>query len=131
MRQKRTGLTKVIALTALILAITSAVTAQGRDLTGRWTGTFNRHGTPVTLVLNLKGSDNQVIGALTDPGGNQMPIQEWNLEGNQLAFTVSANEHGHPRKDRFVGIIEDDLIKLLQRNTQKYDPPIIFHRNKK
>jgi len=124
---------EVIILIAVAISISAATwtTAAGqeRDLSGRWTGTFNRNGTAVTLVLNLKSSDNHVTGVLVDPGGNQMPIQEWKLEGEQLVFTVSAKEHGHSRTDHFVGVVEGDLIRLLQRNNQKYDPPIAFHRD--
>jgi len=131
MRWSKVDVITLIAAAISILAATCATAAcQERDLSGRWTGTFNRNGTAVTLVLNLKSSDNRVTGVLVDPGGNQMPIQEWKLEGEQLVFTVSAKEHGHSRTDHLVGVVEGDLIKLLQRNAQKYDPPITFHRDK-
>jgi len=118
----------VIAVAVSILAITCAAAPQSRDLTGRWTGTFNRHGTPVTLVMNPKSPDKQVTGTLLDPGGNEMPIREWRLEGKQLTFEASAKEHGHARTDHFVGLVEDEVITLLEHNGRKYDPPITFHR---
>ena len=127
MRRSR-AMANVIAVAVSILAITCAAAPQSKDLTGRWTGTLNRHGTPVTLVLNLRSSDNQVTGTLVDPGGNEMPIHEWRLEGKQLTFEVSAKEHGHSRTDHFVGLVEDELITLLEHNGHKYDPPVRFHR---
>ena len=129
MRENMLAGLRLIGAVAAILAITGAAPAQDKDLSGRWTGTFNRRGSPVALVLNLRVSDNQVAGELADPGGNKMPIHNWKLEGNQLTFEVSAKEHGRPRTDHFVGVVEDDLIKLLEHNNQKYEPPITFHRN--
>jgi hypothetical protein len=130
MRRSIVQVAALIATAISILAATSAAAAQQkRDLSGRWTGTFHRNGTAVTLVLNLQSSDSYVTGVLVDPGGNQMPIQEWKIEGTQLTFAVLAKEHGHSRTDHFIGVVEGDLIKLLQRNAQKYDPPIAFHRD--
>jgi len=120
----------VVAVVSVASAMCEAAAPQKTDLGGRWTGIFNRHGTPVTLVLALKTSDGQVSGVLLDPGGNQMPIHEWKLEGTQLTFEVSAKEHGHARTDDFVGVVADEAITLLQHNGQKYDPPINFHRDK-
>lgn len=127
---KVTMVTVVLTIVSVLAATTASAVPQGTDLAGRWTGIFNRHGTPVTLVLNLKTSDGQVGGVLVDPAGNQMPIHEWKLKGNQLTFEVSAREHGHPRTDHFVGVVEGDAITLLQHNAQKYDPPITFHRDR-
>jgi hypothetical protein len=129
MRESITMRLRLTAVVTAILTIAAVTFAQAKDLSGRWTGTFNRRGSPVTLVLNLRVSDNQVTGELADPGGNKMPIQNWKLEGNQLTFEVSAKEHGRPRTDHFVGVVEDDSIKLLEHNNQKYEPPITFHRN--
>lgn len=126
---KVTMVTVVLAIVP-VLAATELAVPQGTDLAGRWTGIFNRHGTPVTLVLNLKTSDGQVGGVLVDPAGNQMPIHEWKLKGKQLTFEVSAKERGHPRTDHFVGVVEDDVITLIQHNAQTYDPPITFHRDR-
>ena len=119
----------LVAILTSILTITGAASAQDKDLSGRWTGTFNGKGRPATLVLKLRVSDNQVTGELVDPHGNQMPIRNWKLEGNQLTFDASAKEHGRPRTDHFVGVVEDDLIKLLEHNNQKHEPPITFRRN--
>jgi hypothetical protein len=122
--------TVVLAFVLVLAATTASAIPQGTDLAGRWTGIFNRHGTPVTLVLSLKTSDGQVNGILADPAGNQMPIHEWKLKGTQLTFEVSAKEHGHARTDHFVGVVAEGVVTLLQHNGQKYDPPITFHRNK-
>ena len=119
----------VIAVAVSIPAITCGAAPQSRDFTGRWTGMFNRHGTPVTLVMKLKSSDKQVTGTLVDPVGNQMPIREWRLEGKQLSFEVSAKEHGHARTDHFVVLVDDEVITLLEHNGHKYDPPITFRRD--
>lgn len=129
MRENIVARLRLIAIVSSILTITCAASAQDKGLSGRWTGTFNGKGRPITLVLNLRVSGNQVTGELVDPGGNQMPIHNWKLEGNQLTFEVSAKEHGRPRTDHFVGLVEDDLIKLLEHNNQKYEPPITFRRN--
>lgn len=94
-----------------VASLTFVASAQDMDLSGRWTGTFNGKGRPVTLVLNLRVSDNQMTGELVDPGGNHMPIHDWKLEGNHFTFEVSAKEHGRPRTDHFVGVVEDDAIQ--------------------
>lgn len=124
------AMANVIAVAVAILATTCAAAPQSRDFTGRWTGTFNGKGKPITLVLNLKSSGDEVTGMLVDPGGNQMPIQEWKLEGSQLTFEVLAKEHGHSRRDHWVGVVQDEAITLLQHGGRKYDPPITFHRDK-
>ena len=120
---------KVIAAFIAILTIAAATSAQDKDLSGRWEGTFNRRGSPVTLVLSLKVTDNRVTGALIDPVGHEMRIHNWKLEGKQLTFDVSAKEHGRPGTDHFVGVVEDDVIKLFEHNNQEYEPPLTFHRN--
>jgi hypothetical protein len=118
----------VIALAASILAITSAVSAQGRDVSGRWTAKLEKGGRSMTSTMNLRASGDQVTGTIDLAPDVTVQIRNGKFEGSQLTFDVTAPEHGRTKEVHFAGDIGDDVITLRNESRDKQGKTMIFHK---
>jgi len=114
----------------LLLALGLTMPAFGADITGRWTAPFNREGTPVTIVMNLKVSGSDVTGTITTPRGQELKIENGKLEGEKLTFETNIEgPNGRKFNPHYTGEIKEDAIKMTTEiNGQPGGQPINFHR---
>ena len=114
----------------LLLALDLTVPAFGADISGRWTAPFNREGTPVTIVMNLKVSGSDVTGTITTPRGQELKIENGKLEGDKLTFETNIEgPNGRKFNPHYTGEIKEDAIKMTTEiNGQPGGQPINFHR---
>src|SRR5579862_5071683 len=83
------------------------------DINGRWTAPFNREGTPVTLVMNLKVSGADVNGTMTTARGPEMNIENGKLDGDKISFETNLEGPGGRKFNiHYSGTVREDSIKL-------------------
>jgi hypothetical protein len=87
---------KTKALTTALLLLCSFVVclAAAAGLNGKWTGSvkINRED-EVDLVYNFKVKGDKLSGTVESPTGDELPIEDGILEGNNFAFTVKAGKY--------------------------------------
>lgn len=116
---------------AAVLIIVSAAFADNKELSGRWVAPFNREGTPVTIVMNLKVSGNDVAGTITHARGMEMKIESGKLEGDKISFETNVEApNGRKLNFHYEGEVSNDLIKLHSVvNGQAGNQVLNFHRS--
>jgi hypothetical protein len=97
------------------------------DLSGHWTGTIALGQRIATAVLELAACGSEVRGTLTDVSGQVSQIKNWQLEGHQFSFDLSA-EQGYPEGVHFVGNIENGEMKLHAVFGAESGPTIVLHK---
>jgi TonB family protein len=76
----------------LVVAVAAINTLLAADLSGRWTGTMETNGRGVPIYLTLKQNDDGPSGSVvTGNDTRQVPIQNAELRGDELAFEVRDN----------------------------------------
>lgn len=119
-----------IAIRAAIVFMAVLVFAQESELTGRWQATLKKGDRTGTSVMDLTVSGTQVTGTLSDPSGQIWQIENGKLEGDQLAFDVTAREHGGTKRIHFFGQVTNDLITLHNESKGKPGQTMVFHKMK-
>jgi len=102
------------------------VFAQENEFTGRWQATLNKGDRTGTAIMDVTLSGTQVTGTLSDPSGQIWQIENGRLEGNQLAFDVTAREHGGKKKIHFFGEVTTDVITLQNESRGKQGQTMSF-----
>ena len=116
---------------AAVLTIISAAFADSKDISGRWVAPFNREGTPVTIVMNLKVSGNDVTGTITHARGMEMKIENGKLDGEKISFETNVEApNGRKFNFHYEGEVSNDSIKLHSVvNGQPGNQVLNFHRS--
>jgi len=115
-----------VSLAMLILAM--FVLAQVSDPSGRWTATLQRDDRTGVATINLKADGTHVTGTLSEPSGQTLQIENGTLEGGQLNFDCSAQEHGGTKRIHFFGQVTNDAITLHNQSNGKEGVTVTFHR---
>lgn len=118
----------------LLLSVLAALIVPAfadKDISGRWTAPFNREGTPVTLVMNLKVSGSDVSGTMTTARGKEMTIENGKLDGDKLTFDCNIEGPGGRKFHlHYVGTVVEDSIKMQgEANDQPQGQTLNFHRS--
>lgn len=119
-----------IAFTLTILVFTLSAVSQENTYNGRWTATLKKGDKTGTATLNMTVSGTSVTGTLSDPSGQVWQIENGKLEGNQIAFDVTAREHGGTKSIHFFGEVADGLITLHNESHGKRGQTMSFRRPK-
>jgi hypothetical protein len=95
----------------LVLAVLACAAVADVDVSGKWSGTFNRTGPngekdEGTALLILKQSGTEITGTVGPSEDEQFPIQKGTIEGNKI--TLEADHGGHTMKIDLV--LADDRI---------------------
>lgn len=70
----------------------ASATATSASLTGEWTLTVpGPNQEPVELPLTLKQEGTKITGGVARPGGGQLAIENGEIRGNEVAFTIKRN----------------------------------------
>ena len=117
-----------IAIRAAIVFMAVLVFAQESELTGPWQATLKKGDRTGTSVMDLTVSGTQVTGTLSDPSGQIWQIENGKLEGDQLAFDVTAREHGGTKNIHFFGQVTADAITLHNESNGKQGVTMTFHK---
>lgn len=122
-----------VLVVAVAMVLACAAAGEGKDISGRWVAPFNREGTPVTIVMNLKVSGGEVTGTITHARGMEMKIENGKLEGDQLNFECNIEGPGGRKFNfHYSGDVVEDSIKLRGAvNGQEGGQTLNFHRSDK
>ena|SRR5215469_1324735 len=125
-----TKMLKVSAVAFAIFLLALVAFAQGKDVNGRWTTTLERDQQSMTLKMDLKVSGNSVTGTIDVAPDVTAEIQNGKLEHDQLAFDITAPEHGRTKSIHFTGDVGDDTIMLKNESHGKQGRTMTFRRIK-
>jgi hypothetical protein len=98
----------------LAIALLSAITMLGADVTGTWTGQMpTRDGETRDVTFKLKQAGTAVTGSMS-AFDNDIAIQEGKIDGEKISFTVTL-EFGDGIKLLFNGTVKDNEINLTRQ----------------
>ena len=79
---------------SLVLIVLIAVLAMADELTGTWSGTFKvsggDHSTPQIVILKQDGK--KLTGSAGPEPGEQYPLENGSIDGDQVRFAVTSGE---------------------------------------
>ncbi|MES2808478.1 MAG: glycoside hydrolase [Bacteroidota bacterium] len=86
--------TKVLTTALLLLLSFVVCLAAAAGLNGKWTGSVmvNRED-EIELIYNFKVNGEKLSGTVESPTGDELPIDDGVLDGNNFAFTVKAGKY--------------------------------------
>lgn len=95
---------KKFACTTIATLALFATTLFAADLTGKWTAeTEGRDGQKRTMVFNLKSEGEKLTGTVSGMGGQENPIEEGKVTGDEVSFSVTRGERKMEYKGKLVG----------------------------
>jgi hypothetical protein len=80
-----------------------AASPAAMDVTGAWKGAFDRNGTSMPIVLNLKSAGGAVTGTAEGLGPATVEIHDGKVDGNLVTFWVSTDYQGQTYQLNFKG----------------------------
>lgn len=87
--------------------------AFGADVDGKWTTTMaGMDGNEMTLGYTFKADGAVLTGSTTGPDGNELPIKDGKIDGNNISFSVVVDFGGQEMKLDYKGVVSPDEIKL-------------------
>lgn len=104
---------KAFAFTMMFLLV--AGVAAAADIDGKWSGQFASPmgGDPMTLSYNFKAEGSTLTGTtIGGPEGQQIPIKDGKIDGNNISFIVAVDMGGTEMKLNYKGVLAGDEIKL-------------------
>jgi hypothetical protein len=101
----------VIAVAALGLMLTTAL---GADITGKWEGTMDMMGQSMTLGFIFKAAGSELTGTSIGPQGNETPISEGKIDGDNISFVVKVTGQMEMTIN-YKGKISGEEIKLTMQ----------------
>ena len=110
---------RTTTLTLILLAMTTpfSLAAHAEDkkdavkIDGTWTWTYKtREGQDATAKLKLKQDGEKVTGTYIARAGQEDPVQNGKLVGDQLTFDVTREIGGQKMKFEYKGKVEGDTI---------------------
>jgi hypothetical protein len=103
---------KICAITVIAMGIMLA-SAVAADVTGKWVAEFpGKGGDPVQMVFNLKADGANLTGTMAGPMGNENPISDGKVEGDNVTFNIKLNFGGNEMKMLYNGKVTGDEMKL-------------------
>jgi alpha-galactosidase len=102
-----------------------ASTLLGADLTGKWSVTLTREGSPpreVSLYLTQQGD--LLTGYMSARGENE-PIQHGKITGSNIAFEIVRDRFGEQLKSEYTGTVEGDTLNLQMPGWEDRKGPVL------
>jgi hypothetical protein len=94
----------------LLLLLTGLTFAA--DVDGKWSGTISTPGGDMPVSFTFKADGANLTGSTLGMEGNQVPIKDGKIDGNNISFTVSFDMGGQEMKISYKGVVAADQIKL-------------------
>ena len=98
----------------LFVAVVTCVmlsTAWGADINGTWKGPMDMMGQSMELGFTFEADGTKLTGTHVGPQGNEYPISEGKIKGDDISFVVNVTGQMEMRID-FKGKIIGEEIKL-------------------
>jgi hypothetical protein len=105
--------TKYLAMAVVILSAMLA-TAWGADITGKWEGEMDMMGQSMTLGFIFKVAGSELTGTSIGPQGNETPISEGKINGDDISFVVKVTGQMEMTIN-YKGKISGEEIKLTMQ----------------
>ena len=103
---------KILAMAVIVLGIALA-TAVAADVTGKWVSEFaGRGGQSMTITYNFKADGANLTGTVSNPMGEDNPISEGKIDGDNISFVVKMEMMGNSMTMKYKGTVAGDEIKL-------------------
>jgi hypothetical protein len=102
--------TKILVMAVVVLSFMLS-TAWGADITGKWKGTMDMMGQAMELGFTFKVAGSELTGTSAGPQGQEYPISEGKIDGDDLSFVVQVTGQME-MKINYKGKIVGEEIKL-------------------
>jgi hypothetical protein len=107
----RTTTLPLLLLTALFACRSFAADDKKPDVTGTWTWTYKtRDGQDATARLKLKQDGDKVTGTYIARAGQEDPVDNGRITGDQITFDVTRDVGGQKMKFAYKGKVAGDTI---------------------
>jgi hypothetical protein len=98
--------------TSILVTVLSAVSAAGADVAGMWQASSTMpDGNKHESTLDLQVNNGRLTGKITSKRGT-VAIDDGNVNGDQISFTVIRKGNGDELKVDFTGEVKGDTMKL-------------------
>jgi hypothetical protein len=106
--------TKSILLTLLMLAF--AWTAVAGDVSGKWTAQVpGRDGQTREQTFQFKQDGDKLTGTASLFQGNELPISDGKVSGDDISFVVKAEFNGNTLQFNYKGKVSGEEIKMTSQ----------------
>jgi hypothetical protein len=103
--------TRILAAAVVVFGV-MLVTAWGADITGKWSGEIaGMGGQAIELTFTFK-ADGSTLTGTNEAMGNENPISEGKIDGNNISFVVKVDMMGNEMKVNYKGKFSGDEIRL-------------------
>jgi len=117
--------TRIVTTALLVFCSFIACFAAITGLNGKWTGSIKiTREDELSLVYNFKVDGDKLSGTVLSPDGNNLPIGNGVLAGNEFAFTVKAGKYTINHTGKYYGdsvVVAADLEGKTFKATLKRD----------
>ncbi|MES2377749.1 MAG: glycoside hydrolase [Bacteroidota bacterium] len=117
--------TRILTTTLLVLCSFVVCFAAITGLNGKWTGSVKINAEDqLDLVYNFKVDGEKLSGTVHSPDGNDLPIADGVLSGNEFAFTVKAGKYTVLHTGKYYGdsvVVAADVAGKSLHATLKRD----------
>ncbi len=105
-------LLSLTALTLTFAGLNTSVRGAELNVAGTWKASFNRqNGQTVESTLKLKQDGDKLSGIFIGRNGNETPLDEITLNGDQLSFKLVRERNGQKVTTKVVAKLTDDNLK--------------------
>lgn len=102
-------------LGAIVCSALLAVAAFAADVTGKWTAQVpGRDGQTRDVTYNFKADGSTLTGTTSGFRGQELPISDGKVEGDNVAFKVKMEFNGNSIVLNYAGKVAGDEIKMTQ-----------------
>jgi hypothetical protein len=106
-----------ISLIGLLLVL--AIGLSAADPTGKWKAQVpGRQGNLREVTFTFKATGANLTGSITGRQGNEIPISDGKINGDDISFTVTQEFGGNTVKQNYIGKIAGDEIKFKREGGQ-------------
>src|SRR2546421_78595 len=100
------------ALTLSLAGLNSSLFAADHNLAGTWKATFTtQNGQTIESTFKLKQDGDKLSGVVLGRNGNETPLEDIALAGDQLSFKLNRERNGEKVTTKVVAKVTGDELK--------------------
>ena len=104
-----------LLVAGLALALVAVVQAAAADVSGKWTAQVpGRQGQTREQTFTFKVDGEKLTGSVSGMQGNDNPISDGKISGNDISFTVAMSFQGNEVKMNYKGVVSGYEIKFTR-----------------
>ena len=101
------------------LAMAFALVLQAADITGKWVAQVpGRDGNTREVTFTFKADGETLTGSQSGAQGNEIPISEGKISGDNISFKVSMERGGNTITWNYTGAVSGNEIKMKRQGGQ-------------